>query len=93
MIQEAGSYGLAREPPVGLKNVDTGYCSKAAFGVEIRKVNLMRGGREGNNAFAADIKQILHPDYDKIFDQSISKKALNTIRHSCGDHEVISRIH
>jgi len=33
---------------------DTGEVGKLAFGVKVRKVNIMRGNRQGNNAFLED---------------------------------------
>jgi len=38
-----------------LKEIDTGYNDKFAYGVRTRKVALSRGGREGNNALVQDI--------------------------------------
>ena len=38
-------------PEIGLKSISTGYVSKQAYGVRVRKVQMSRGGREGNNAF------------------------------------------
>lgn len=35
--------------------VNTGRVSQAAYGVHVRAVNMSRGGREGNNAFLADL--------------------------------------
>ena len=45
-------------PPVGLREIDTGYNSIYAFGVRVRKVAMGRGGREGNNAFVEDLAQL-----------------------------------
>ena len=44
-------------PPVGLREISTGYNSIYAFGVRVRKVAMARGGKEGNNAFVEDIQQ------------------------------------
>lgn len=45
----------ANSPNVTLKEIDTGYNSKYAYGKKLRKVALGRGNREGNNAFVADM--------------------------------------
>ena len=37
-----------------IKKVDTGDVSEKAFGVKIRKVQMMRGGRQGDNALVED---------------------------------------
>jgi len=37
-----------------LKKADTGYQSKFAFRHKVRKVNLSRGGKQGNEAFLDD---------------------------------------
>lgn len=47
-------FDFARKPVHILKNIDTGHNSKFAYGVATRKVNLGRGGKEGNNAFVKD---------------------------------------
>ncbi len=39
---------------VYLKEIDTGFNDKFAYGVQTRKVNVARGGRQGNNAFVED---------------------------------------
>jgi ankyrin repeat protein/predicted DNA-binding WGR domain protein len=41
-------------PAVELEQVQTGYNNKYAYGVATRKVNLSRGGRQGNNAFVEE---------------------------------------
>ncbi|CAD8139697.1 unnamed protein product [Paramecium pentaurelia] len=41
--------------PCQLKEIDTGYNNKQAYGVKLRKVALGRGNREGNNAFVYDL--------------------------------------
>ena len=35
---------------------DTGEVGKMAFGVKVKKVQMMRGNRQGNNAFLEDPK-------------------------------------
>ncbi|CAD8053289.1 unnamed protein product [Paramecium sonneborni] len=44
-----------RDLPCQLKEIDTGYNNKQAYGVKLRKVALGRGNREGNNAFVYDL--------------------------------------
>ena len=39
---------------VYLQKIDTGFNDKFAYGVATRKVNVSRGGRQGNNAFVED---------------------------------------
>ena len=43
-----------RDNVVYIKNVDTGFNNRYAYGVATRKVALSRGGRQGNNAFVED---------------------------------------
>lgn len=38
-----------------MKEINTGFNDKYAYGVRTRVVNLSRGGREGNNALVQDI--------------------------------------
>lgn len=38
-----------------MKRIDTGYNDKYAYGVVTRRVEMSRGSREGNNAFAYDL--------------------------------------
>lgn len=40
--------------PVYLKEIQTGFNDKYAYGVVTRKVNVSRGGKQGNNAFVED---------------------------------------
>jgi hypothetical protein len=46
---------LATTPSCSLKEADTGFNDKYAYGVRTRKVMVSRGGREGNNAFVYDL--------------------------------------
>jgi len=39
---------------ISIESTDTGYNNKFAYGVATRKVNLSRGGRQGNNAFVEE---------------------------------------
>jgi len=55
---------FAYPPAVGLKRVTTGSNSIFAYGTRVRKVNMGRGGREYNNAFADDIE--LKQDLNEI---------------------------
>lgn len=46
---------LANAPVCSLKEADTGFNDKYAYGVRTRRVQVSRGGREGNNAFVYDL--------------------------------------
>ena len=89
--EHAPNKRFCREPPVGLKHVDTGNVSRAAFGVEIRKVNLMRGGREGNNAFTQDL-QVGHFDLQNIIELPLNKEILDYVRLKQGNPDVFACI-
>ena len=41
-----------------LVKFETGEVSDITFGVKVRKVQMMRGGRQGNNAFVEDPSHI-----------------------------------
>lgn len=74
------SYGHNEE--IGLKNVDTGYNSKYAYGVATRKVNLGRGCREGNNAFI----------YDCAEEDAFSEYMIQNILESCQDYKLVQKL-
>lgn len=46
---------MGKTPSCSLKEIQTGYNDKYAYGTRTRKVQLGRGGREGNNAFVYDL--------------------------------------
>ena len=46
-----------QEQKLLIAKFDTGQVSDRAFGTKVRKVEMMRGGRQGNNAFMQDIKR------------------------------------
>jgi ankyrin repeat protein len=48
-------YSFATVNMSSIQRVNTGSVSTAAYGVHVRAVNMSRGGREGNNAFLADL--------------------------------------
>lgn len=58
-LQGINSDGLkmAQKPHCTLKEVDTGYNNKYAYGVRTRKVQMGRGGKELNNAFVYDLSE------------------------------------
>ena len=56
-IKSIGKIKLGVTPRCSLKEVNTGYNDKYAYGVRTRKVAMSRGGREGNNAFVYDLNQ------------------------------------
>lgn len=81
------------EPRVALQYQSTGNVSKAAFGVEIRKVNIMRGGREGNNAFTHDLDAgANYLDLNDLFDSPIEKEILEYLRLKAGANQVFAKI-
>lgn len=46
---------MTTTPLCSMKEINTGYNDKYAYGVRTRTVNLARGGREGNNALVQDV--------------------------------------
>lgn len=50
-----------------LQEIQTGYNAKYAYGVVTRKVQMGRGGKEGNNAFAYDVAD----DYEDSYNQDL----------------------
>lgn len=55
LIEKANlSFKRASFPMLDLKKTDTGHQSKFAFRHKVRKVNLSRGGKQGNEAFLDD---------------------------------------
>lgn len=55
LIKSFGKLKLGVTPRCALKEINTGYNDKYAYGVRTRRVALSRGGREGNNAFVYDL--------------------------------------
>ncbi|OMJ69090.1 hypothetical protein SteCoe_33275 [Stentor coeruleus] len=56
LIKETNDKKLKRGflPECSLKSIGTGFVSKQAYGVQVRTVQMSRGGREGNNAFLSE---------------------------------------
>ena len=50
-----------------ISKFDTGQVDERAFRTKVRKVEMMRGGRQGNNAFLQDNKR--NEEYKSIFQQ------------------------
>ena len=65
-----------------LSKFDTGQVDERAFGTKVRKVEMMRGGRQGNNAFMQDIKR--KEEYSCMF-QQLNEDELLAVRaaYSC----------
>lgn len=65
-----------------IKRFDTGQVDDRAFGTRVRKVEMMRGGRQGNNAFMQDNHR--KEEYKSIFEQFTADELL-TVRaaYSC----------
>lgn len=80
-----------QEPTVALKNIDTGNVSKTAFGVEIRKVKVMRGAREGNTAFTHNTFQ-KYINLNSIFALPLSHDIVNEIAGKAGYTELYTKI-
>ena len=85
-------------PTCGLKEIQTGYNSFYTFGVKVRKVQMMRGGREGNNAFVGDLKipsELEDKTLDKIFEYDIDPKMFEILRagKEYMENKIDSRIH
>ena len=82
---------MAREPPIGLKKIDTGYVSEYTFGVKVRKVAAARGGREGNNAFIADTNQTssFGGCLEKVVKYDFDPELFDTLRLQLGDYTAI----
>jgi ankyrin repeat protein/predicted DNA-binding WGR domain protein len=90
---------LAREPEVGIETIQTGFNDKYAYGVYTRKVNVSRGGRQGNNAFLEDDHTTVDLDNDFI-DQHLApihNLSVEVIKNLIAlkpdfEHELISNI-
>jgi ankyrin repeat protein/predicted DNA-binding WGR domain protein len=54
LTDEKKTIKFGKDNVVYLKNVDTGFNDRYAYGVATRKVALSRGGRQGNNALVED---------------------------------------
>jgi len=61
--------GRARQPTYLIEHHDTGHVSMQAFGVRVRKVQMARGNRQGNNAFME--KQYTNTAYEQETIQSL----------------------
>jgi ankyrin repeat protein/predicted DNA-binding WGR domain protein len=55
-LDKGNSIKFGKDNVVYIQKIDTGYNDKYAYGVATRKVNVSRGGRQGNNAFVEDHK-------------------------------------
>lgn len=65
-----------------ISKFDTGEVSNRAFGTKVRKVEMMRGARQGNNAFMQDIKK--NEEYKTIFEQLMADEILSVrAAYSC----------
>jgi hypothetical protein len=58
-----------------MRKFDTGQVSDRAFGTRVRKVEMMRGGRQGNNAFMQDNRR--KEEYKTILDQLLNDELLS----------------
>lgn len=68
---------LARYPSFLIEHVDTGMVSKKAYGVRVRKVQMARGNRQGNNAFLEkNYEELMYNDED--FEQILGNHNLQT---------------
>ena len=65
-----------------IKKFDTGQVDERAFGTKVRKVEMMRGGRQGNNAFMQDNPK--NEEYSNMLDL-LTKDELLCVRaaYSC----------
>ncbi|CAD8137177.1 unnamed protein product [Paramecium octaurelia] len=61
-LQNRSKVVYGHNQPCTLKEINTGYNNRYAYGVRLRKVALGRGNREGNNAFVYDLGND-KPDY------------------------------
>ena len=78
----------APRPKCYLREVNTGYNSIYTFGVKVRKVNMARGGREGNNAFVADLQEPSGFDdrfYEKIAVTDIDPHMVDVFQAKLGN--------
>ena len=74
---------MAALPSCGLKEITTGYNSVYTFGHKVRKVNVSRGGREGNNAFVSDLhapEPFEDDSLNKIFEMDFDTEMLDILR-------------
>ncbi|KAL4491479.1 hypothetical protein ABPG72_008135 [Tetrahymena utriculariae] len=58
-LNKKSEISLASNPECSLEEVYTGFNDRFAYGVPTRKVQMARGGKEGNNAFVADINSFV----------------------------------
>ncbi|EGR33749.1 WGR domain protein, partial [Ichthyophthirius multifiliis] len=59
-LQNQQNIIFSTNPACTLDEIQTGYNDRFAYGVVTRKVHCSRGGKEGNNAFVADIQNQIH---------------------------------
>ena len=64
-----------QEQKLLISKFDTGQVSDRAFGTRVRKVEMMRGGRQGNNAFMQDIKR--KEDWKSMLEQLNNDEVLS----------------
>lgn len=66
-----------------MKKKGTGFNSKFAYGVFTRKLNMSRGGREGNNAFLQDIESKDQPEQIFSADNEFTEKLMTIVMPFC----------
>ena len=86
-----------------LNKFETGEVGDMAFGVKVQKVQMMRGGRQGNNAFMEDPSHehqtpqqyLLENEYciEKIFSSGpIQEETLRCVQQGLGDDQFLNFI-
>lgn len=78
----------AASPQCFLRQINTGYNSRYTFGVKVRRVNMARGSREGNNAFVADIREPRAFDkrfYEKIAVMDVDPQMVDILQARLGN--------
>lgn len=75
-------YKFSYLPNFSMKQVDTGFNDKYAYGVKTRRVAAGRGGKEGNNALV----------YDRNSEQHFSMNSLEKLVETCNNIEMFDML-
>ena len=75
-------YKFSHLPNFSMKQVDTGFNDKYAYGVKTRRVAAGRGGKEGNNALV----------YDRMSKPTFSLNSLKKLIETCDNTEMFDML-
>ena len=76
---------FAVQPSSTMREIQTGFNDQYAYGVRTRKVNMSRGGKEGNNALVCDLNSemaINQVSITRIFEKCTNFEMIDTLRAS-----------